>query len=132
MIGLDTNVLVRYLAQDDAGQSAIATRLIETGLSQEQPGFVTQVTLCELVWVLAECYEADRQRIHAVIERLLATRQIRVERADLAWRALRAWSATAADFSDALIGEIVLDSGGGKTVTFDRKAAKLPGFELLQ
>lgn len=132
MIGLDTNVLVRYLAQDDATQSTIATRLIETRLSQEKPGFVTQVTLCELAWVLAECYAANRQRIHAVIERLLATRQIRVERADLAWRALRAWGAGAADFSDALISEIVLDNGGEKTVTFDRKAAKLAGMALLE
>lgn len=132
MIGLDTNVLVRYVVQDDPAQSAIATKLIETRLSQDSPGFVTAVTLCELVWVLTDCYAADRAKIGTVIEALLATRQIRVERADLAWRALRSWGATAADFSDALIGEIVADYDGEKTVTFDRKAAKLPGFELLQ
>ncbi len=132
MIGLDTNVLVRYVVQDDPAQSALATKLIETGLSQDSPGFVTSVTLCELVWVLADCYAADRTKISTVIEMLLATRQIRVERADLAWRALRAWQSTAADFSDALIGEIVVAHEGEKVVTFDRKAAKLPGFELLQ
>ena len=132
MIGLDTNVLVRYVVQDDPVQSALATKLVETRLSQDTPGFVTSVTLCELVWVLTDCYAADRAKIITVIETLLATRQIRVERADLALRALRAWRATTADFSDALIGEIVADYEGEKVVTFDRKAAKLPGFELLQ
>lgn len=132
MIGLDTNVLVRYLAQDDKAQSAVATRLIERRLSQDAPGFISLVTLCELAWVLAECYAADRRRIHDVIERLLATRQLRIERADLAWRALRSWMAGAADFSDALISEVVLDHGGEKTVTFDRRAAKLSGMTLLE
>lgn len=132
MIGLDTNVLVRYVVQDEPAQSAVATRLIETKLSQDNPGFVTSVTLCELAWVLADCYGADRPKIATVIGTLLATRQIRVEHADRVWRALRAWNSVAADFSDALIGEIVADHDGEKTVTFDRKAAKLPGFELLQ
>ena len=93
---------------------------------------MTLICLCEIVWVLAECYDADRKRIRAVIEGLLATKQIKVESADLVWKAVRAWDATAADFSDALIGEIVRASDGAKTVTFDRAAARLPTFELLQ
>ena len=131
MIGLDTNVIVRYVAQDDARQSAAATRLMEGTLSAESPGFVTLVTLCEVAWVLAECYGADRQRIRTVIEGLLETRQIVVESAEVAWRALRAWQGSSADFSDALIGEIALSAGAKKVLTFDKAAAKLPAFELL-
>ena len=132
MIGLDTNIIVRYLAQDDARQSAAATRFIERGLSPGNPGFITGITLCEVVWVLAECYGADRARIRSVVEGLLTSKQLAVDEADLAWKALRAWDASSADFSDALIGQIVAARGGEKTLTFDRAAAKLPGFELLQ
>jgi len=132
VIGLDTNVIVRYLAQDDARQSAAATRFIERALSPENPGFITGITLCEVAWVLAECYGADRARIRSVLEGLLSSKQLMVDEADLAWKALRAWDTSSADFSDALIGQIVAARGGDKTVTFDRAAAKLQGFELLQ
>lgn len=131
MIGLDTNVIVRYLVQDDPKQSAAATRFIEGSISPERPGLITCITLCEVVWVLAECYGAGRSRITEVLEGLLSAKQLAVEDADLVWKALRAWDASAADFSDALIGQIVVARGGEKTVTFDRAAAKLPGFELL-
>jgi predicted nucleic-acid-binding protein len=132
VIGLDTNVIVRYLVQDDPKQSAAATRFIERSISPESPGYITGITLCEVVWVLAECYGADRARIKTVLEGLLSSKQLAVEEADLVWKALRAWDASSADFSDALIGEIVGARGGSKTVTFDRAAARLPGFELLQ
>jgi predicted nucleic-acid-binding protein len=132
VIGLDTNVIVRYLAQDDPRQSAAAARFIERSLSPENPGLITGVTLCEVVWVLAECYGADRARIRAVIEGLLSSKQLVVDEADVVWKALRAWAASAVDFSDALIGQIVTARGGGKTITFDKAAAKLPGFELVQ
>lgn len=132
MIGLDTNVVVRYLVQDDPSQSAAATRLVERVLSADVPGLITSITLCEIVWVLAECYSADRDRIGSVIEGLLASRQLVVEEADTVWNALRDWRASNADFSDALIGRQVTARGGEKTVTFDRAAAKLPHFELLR
>lgn len=131
MIGLDTNVLVRYLAQDDPKQSAVATRFIEGRLSVENPGFVSTVTLCEVAWVLAESYGADRKRIREIVEGLLATKQLVVERAELVWKSLRAWEGVPADFSDALIGQLAIAHGGEKTVTFDQTAARLPGFELL-
>ena len=131
MVGIDTNVLVRYLAQDDPKQSAVATRFIEGRLSSDNPGFVSTVTLCEIAWVLAESYAADRKRIRATVESLLATKQLVIERAELVWKALRAWEGVPADFSDALIGQLAIAHGGEKTVTFDRTAAKLPGFELL-
>ena len=132
MIGLDTNVVVRYLVQDDRSQSAAATRLMESVLSPDLPGLITGVTLCEIVWVLAECYGADRDRIGSVIEGLLASRQLVVEEAEIVWNALRDWRASHADFSDALIGRQVIARGGEKIVTFDRAAARLPRFELLK
>ena len=131
MIGIDTNVLVRYLAQDDPKQSAIATRFIEGSLSAEHPGFVSMITLCEIAWVLADSYGAERKRIREIVERLLATKQLVIERSELVWKALRAWEGVPADFSDALIGQLAIAHGGEKTVTFDRTAARLPGFELL-
>jgi predicted nucleic-acid-binding protein len=132
LIGLDTNVVVRYLVQDDAAQSAVATRLMERVLSATLPGLITSVTLCEIVWVLAECYGADRDRIESVIEGLLSSRQLVVEESEVVWNALRDWRGSNADFSDALIGRQVIARGGEKTVTFDRAAAKLPRFELLK
>ena len=120
MVGIDTNVIVRYLTQDDPKQSAVATRFIEGRLSAENPGFVSTVTLCEVVWVLAESYGADRTRIRDVVEGLLATKQLVIERSELVWKALRAWEGVSADFSDALIGQLAIFHGAEKTVTFDR------------
>ncbi len=132
MTGLDTNVVVRYLVQDDAAQSAIATRLFEKSLSQDDPGFVSAIVLCEIAWVLAESYGASGERIAAAMEGLLAAKQIVVETPDVARKALRQWKESGADFADALIGAIAHVHGAEKTVTFDRAAARLPGFELLR
>ena len=131
MIGLDTNVVVRYLTQDDAKQAAAASRFFEQTLSVDQPGFIGLITLCEIAWVLADCYDADKARIRTVIEGLLGSKQLVVEDADLVWKALKAWEKSAADFSDALMGQALVARGCARVVTFDKSAAKLPGFELL-
>jgi predicted nucleic-acid-binding protein len=131
VIGLDTNVVIRYLAQDDAKQSPIASRLFEHVLSVERPGVISLVTLCEIAWVLAESYDAGKAGIGTVIEGLLGSRQIVIDEAELVWKALRAWQSSSADFSDAVIGEILRVRGCTKVVTFDKAAARLPGFELL-
>jgi predicted nucleic-acid-binding protein len=132
VVGLDTNVVVRYLAQDDARQSAAASRLFERVLSPDNPGFLSAVVLCELAWVLAECYGADAGRIRRAIEGLLAAKQVAVETPDIVRKALRSWAESGADFADALIGGIAAANGAESSVTFDRAAAKLPGFRLLQ
>ena len=131
MIGLDTNVIVRYVTQDDARQSAAASRLFERVLNVERLGFVGLITLCEVAWVLADCYEADKTRIASVIEGLLGSRQLVVEEAEIVWKALRAWEKSSADFSDVLVGQLSVARGCEKIVTFDRAAVKLPNFELL-
>ena len=129
MIGLDTNVIVRYLAQDDERQSAAATRLIEGSLSAESRGFVSIVTLAEVVWVMSSNYRVNRAAIADIIEGLLTAPQLTLEHAEVIWRALRGYRDSKADFSDALIVELGRDAGCTKTVTFDRQAAAHPGFD---
>jgi predicted nucleic-acid-binding protein len=132
VIGLDTNVVVRYLAQDDARQAAAATRLIEGSLSAEARGFISIVTLAEVVWVMSSIYGASRAAGADIVEGLLTAPQLTLEKADVLWRALRAYRDSKADFSDAVIAELGRDAGCSKTVTFDRKAAVHPGFEALR
>jgi len=102
MIGLDTNVLLRYVVQDDARQSPLATQLIETTLSDDEPGWIATVVLCELVWVLEGPYEYARNAIVATLQRLFEIARFRVEQPAIAWRALDAYK-SGADFSDAMI-----------------------------
>ncbi len=132
MIGLDTNVIVRYLAQDDARQAAIATRLIEGSLSAEARGFVSIITLAEAVWVMTSNYRVARTAVADIVEGLLTAPQLAIEKADVIWRALRAFRESKADFSDAVIVELGRDAGCAKTVTFDRQAAAHPGLEALR
>ncbi len=122
MIGLDTNVLVRYIAQDDPEQATAATRLIE-GFTAETPGFISTVTLVETVWVLARAYTAPKDTIAAVIEGLLRARELVVENAEAHYLALAAFQAAPADYADALIAEAGKRAGCEQTVTFDRRAA---------
>lgn len=131
MIGLDTNVVIRYLVQDDKKQSAAATRFIEKSLTTDVPGYINHICLCEIVWVLQRCYGITKQQMREIIEGLLTTKQLIVQNVEVTWKALRAFDAKNADFCDALIGQINIHSGCEHTVTFDKKAASLPGFDLL-
>ena len=131
MIGLDSNLLIRYLAQDDPVQSAVATRLIEEELTEREPGYLTLVALAETVWVIVGSYGADRSTVHQAVEGLLSAPQVRVERAEQVWQALQAY-AHRGDFSDALISELARDAGCRCTRTFDVAASRQPGFELLR
>lgn len=130
MIGVDTNVLVRYLAQDDAKQTAAATKLFGS-LSAASPAFVSQVVLVETIWVLQSRYLADAPQIDKVIETLLRTEVIQVERADVVWRALRRFREDQGDFPDALVTELAHAAGCNQIYSFDRGAAKKAGMTLL-
>jgi predicted nucleic-acid-binding protein len=131
VIGLDTNVLVRYLTQDDPRQSALANRLIEETLSADEPGFVSVVALVELVWVLESGYGCHRAQVSAVLERLLRARPLVVERAEAVWQAARVFAAGKADFADCMIERAGHAGSCDHTVTFDRVAAKDAGMHLL-
>lgn len=130
MIGIDTNVLVRYLVQDDPEQSALATGLLES-LTSANPAFVSQVVLVETVWVLRSRYAADAPQIDHVLETLLRTEAIAVERADVVWRALRRFRKSQAAFPDAMVSELAFAAGCDQIYSFDRGAAKRSGMTLL-
>jgi predicted nucleic-acid-binding protein len=123
MIGLDTNVLVRYFAQDDAKQSAAASRLIEA-LTAESPGLVTAVVLAECVWVMEELYGARREQVASIVENLLQTGAMVVQDAEQAWGALSRYRGGIADFADYLIERTCAALGSEAVYTFDRKAAR--------
>ncbi len=129
MITVDTNILARYIVGDDSAQSAVATRLIETELTAEDPGFITVVVIVELAWVLTKRYGASVETVTAVFRTLLASPQIVVEDPDLVERAL---ALRHEDLADALIHEAGRAAGSARTVTFDRRFARTPGVELLR
>ena len=130
MIGLDTNVLVRYVAQDDPKQSPKATRLIES-LTVDAPGYVSVVSVVELVWVLIGCYASTKSEICEVLETLLRTKEIVVAHADTVRKALRLFKVGKADFADCLIERSANEAGCSHTTTFDRDAAKHCGMRLI-
>jgi predicted nucleic-acid-binding protein len=131
VIGLDTNVLVRYIMQDDPKQSPKATRLIES-LDSENPGFIAVVSVVELYWVLTSCYGLGGHEVKRAVEALLRAKQIVVDRADQVLRALRVFDAGKADFADCLIERIASSAGCADTLTFDASAAKYAGMSLLR
>lgn len=130
MIGLDTNVLVRYVMQDDPRQSRKATALVES-LSSEAPGFIPLVALVELVWVLSSSYRLSRAQVAETIELLLRSKELVVDRADLVLQAQRRYASGRADFADCLIERIAHDQGCTATMTFDAAAAKAAGMTLI-
>ncbi len=130
MTGLDTSVLVRYIMQDDAKQSAKATKLVES-LTSDAPGFVPLVAVVELVGVLSSCYGLTRAQLVQVLEALLRAKQLVVDQAELVLRALRLFTAGSADFADCLIERSAVQAGCEKTRTFDVSAAKTAGMTLV-
>ncbi len=130
MIGLDTNVLVRYIMQDDPEQSAKASLLIES-LDRDRPGFISTVAVVELYWVLTASYALTGQQVAQALSAILQTKQFVVERADQVMRALRLFNHGGADFADCLIGSAATAAGCDSTMTFDVKASKHAGMTLI-
>ena len=130
MIGLDTNVLVRYFAQDDPIQSARAVELIEGRLQEDEPGFVGIVAMVEMAWVLERAYGLGEQELAAIIERLLQASVLVVENEVEVFTALTALKEGRGDFADIVLGELGRRAGCSVTFTFDRKASRLPHFAL--
>jgi predicted nucleic-acid-binding protein len=130
MIGLDSNVIVRYLMQDDPKQSQRATRLIEA-LSSEAPGFVPLVAVVEIAWVLTSCYDLKREQVSEAMHGILRSKEFVVDRAQQVAQALRVYKAGSADFADCLIERGSTSAGCERTVTFDASAAKSAGMTLI-
>jgi predicted nucleic-acid-binding protein len=132
LIGLDTNVLVRYLTQDDPVQSPQATELIEQRLTEDDPGFVCTVAMAETAWVLERAYGLTDRDIGTAIERVLQADVLVVENEQEVFAAMVMLKQGRGSFADALISALGTRAGCSRTVTFDRKALRLPGFEAVE
>jgi predicted nucleic-acid-binding protein len=130
MIGLDTNVLLRYLMQDDPRQSAQVTALIDS-LSISNKGFVSLVVIAELVWALSYVFQLTRSEVSAILSSVARMPELHVEKVVVFLRALRLCNTTSADFADCLIAVAAKRAGSSHTATFDRKAARIPGMQLV-
>ena len=130
VIGLDTNILVRYIAQDDPVQSPKATALMEQ-LSETEPGFISLVSIVELVWVIQGCYSATKAETVAILEKLLRVQTLCVENADVVFNSVRSYARSNADFADCLIECSGHHANCTRTMTFDQNAAKTAGMHLL-
>lgn len=131
MIGIDTDILVRHLVQDDDQQAVRATALIEGRLTRETPGFVNRIVVVELIWVLEGAYGYARDVVADLVERMLRTAELIVEDADDVSEAVRRCRGTGADLADLLLAIGNLRHGCLETYTFDRRAARTVGFAAL-
>jgi len=129
MIGLDTNILVRYLTQDHATQAAAAVKVIES-LSPESPGFLTLVVIAELVWVLQFSYHLKKHEVEQLVEKLLRSEELIIERSEIVSQALRKFRVSRANFADCLIERCSHAAECQYVLTFDKPAAAA-GMRLL-
>ncbi len=131
MIGLDTNILARYLTQDDPAQSRRANAVIAEATRRGDRCAVNTIVLCELVWVLRDAYGVDRDTVVTTLEQILDTAQFVIEDRDLARRALTDYRHGPGDFSDYLIGWRNRRAGCSETATFDRALRRSGLFRLV-
>ena len=128
MRALDTNVLVRFLVEDDVKQSAAAAALIERAADAGEPLFVSDIVVCELVWVLGSAYRVGRAQLAATLRELLRARSLVFEAADELVRALDGFARGRGDFADYLVREHARAAGCSTVVTFDKVLQKESGF----
>ena len=131
MIGLDTNVILRYLLQDDPDQARQANRIVERQLSEENPGFISLVTMLEIVWVLRSLLQRSASEIASHLEGLLAADSLEIQNEQQVFEAVFALKRGTGEFEDALIGAVNAWAGCSHTLTFDRRATRLPHFQLV-
>lgn len=131
MIGLDTNILVRYLLDDDPHWSPVVARFVDGELTAERPGFINPITLVELVWALRRKPGYDRDKLSLLIENLLNSDSVVLGEAPAVERALNAFRDGSAGFADYLIAELNEQAGASTTVTIGRKAGKAFPFTPL-
>ena len=130
MIALDTNVLVRFLAQDDDAQFEVAAGLIE-GCTSDAPGYVCREVMIELVWVLEWAYKYSREEIAEALLSIVTASQLSVENAQDIASIVNLYRDEGYDFADLMIRQSAQRSENRILKTFDQKLAKLDGVELL-
>lgn len=131
MLGIDTNVLVRFLVRDDLAQSEQARELINREVSAGNRVVINQLVLLETEWVLRSRYSLTKQQMMETISALLDAPDVQFEDEPAVEEALFVWRDTRADFADCLIGARNRRLGCRATASFDVKAAKLPGFMAI-
>ena len=131
MIGLDTNVILRYLLQDDPKQTRQANVIFDRQLSEQNPGFISLATVLEIVWVLRGLLKQSSSQIASHLENLLAADSLEVQNEQQVFDAAFALKHGTGGFEDALIGALNAWAGCSHTLTFDRKAARLPHFQAM-
>ena len=131
MKGIDTNVLARYLRDDDPEQSRTAARLVQRARNSGEPLFINHVVLCELVWILDSVYEHTKEEIATMIESILHTAQIRIEDAASVQAALDDCRKSKAGFADCLIGRRNIALGCETTISFDRNLRNTDIFQVI-
>jgi predicted nucleic-acid-binding protein len=132
MIALDTNVLVRYLVEDDVKQTAAAAALIDRVMADDDTLFVSDVVVCETVWVLSVSYDIRRTQIAVVLRNLLRARHLTFSAGDQLIRALDAYETGKGDFADYLIREHARAADCDSVATFDRALLRERGFVAVR
>ena len=132
MLGVDTNVLVRFFVSDDVSQAAAAKRFMQKAKDDKQQILVNLVVLCELVWVLESGYDFSREEIATLLQRILSTKQFEIQNKSIVWRSLDDYRNAAIDFADCIIGRTNANLGATVTLTFDRGLKRLNYFEQLE
>ena len=131
MTGLDTNVLVRYLTQDEPAQAKKATDIIDEAATKGEKLLIHPVVLCELVWVLETAYDYGRSDVITILDRILRTAQFDVSDKETVWTAWSDYRSGKADFADYLIGRSNRRLGATHTVTFDQALKGHKQFRVL-
>jgi predicted nucleic-acid-binding protein len=130
VIGIDTNLLIRLAIQDDPIQCA-KVELFLAGLSRQEVGFISLVSLIESVWVLAKVYNRSKPDIAEFVQRLLDAPELTLEGAEAVSQALQRFKSSTAGFADCLIERSGALAGCRETVTFDQDASKSAGMRLI-
>lgn len=128
MIGLDTNILVRFLVEDDLAQTERAQAILRRAIESDDPCYVSDIVLCELVWVLERSYKIKRPAIGATLSRLIRARHLSFASVERLSRTLESYTSGRGDFADYLIRETSREAGCEAVATFDGDLLKEPGF----
>lgn len=131
MIGVDTNVLIRFFIEDEPKQAELARQLLLKAKQQNAQILINAVVLCELVWVLESGYCYAKTDIISLIQKILSTKQFEIPNKKIVWRALDDYRSGPFDFSDCIIGQINQDRGVSETVSFDKALKKLGHFRVI-
>ena len=132
MIGLDTNILVRFLTNDDPTQSPRSRQIVGRQLTEQDPGYVTLAAIVETAWVLENIYKLSSLELAKAVRLLLQIETLAIQNEQEVYTAMIALEERKVDFADSLIAALGRHAGCTTTLTFDRKAARLQGFQLAK